>query len=133
MKKTPPHCPPFERSVGAMAPLCGAPAYRYQQSLPRCITCQDVCVQQSNAQKLISYRNLKWTLEDLLPCYCYTIKINSRTIRLQVWQPASAGKGADMSERQAHHCMTPEQALLRCECHSGKWTYCKNNVNQWLL
>ena len=26
-------------------------------------------------------RNLKWSLEDLLRCYCYTIKTNSRTIR----------------------------------------------------
>jgi len=27
------------------------------------------------------YRNLKWTFEDLLPCYCYTIKTKSTTIR----------------------------------------------------
>jgi len=33
----------------------------------------------------------------------------SRTIRSQVWQPAPTGKGADTSELQAHHCMTPEQ------------------------
>ena len=33
---------------------------------------------------------------------------NSRTIRSQVWQPVSAGKGADMSELQAHRCTTPE-------------------------
>jgi len=52
--------------------------------------------------------NLKWTFEDLLPCHCYAIKINSRTIRLQHSHPASAGKGADMSELQSHHCMTPE-------------------------
>jgi len=31
---------------------------------------------------------------------------NSRTI---LSQPASTGKGADMSELQAHHCMTSEQ------------------------
>jgi len=37
------------------------------------------------------------------------MRTNSRTIRSQVWQPASAGKGADMSELQAQHCMTPEQ------------------------
>ena len=28
---------------------------------------------------------------------------------LQVWQPASAGKGADVSKLQAQHCMIPEQ------------------------
>jgi len=64
MKKTPPPpCPPFERSVGAMPSSSGVPAYRYQQPLPCCITCQDVFVQQSNGQKRINYRNLKWTLE----------------------------------------------------------------------
>ena len=36
------------------------------------------------------YCNLKWTLEDLLPWYCYTLKINSKTIRSQVWQPVPA-------------------------------------------
>jgi len=39
--------------------------------------------------------------------FCYAIKTNSRTIRLQVSQPASTGKAADMSELQAHHCVTP--------------------------
>jgi len=37
------------------------------------------------------------------------MKTISKTIRSQVWQPALAGKGTDMSELQAHHCMTPEQ------------------------
>jgi len=31
------------------------------------------------------------------------------TIRSQVSQPDSAGQAADMSELQAHDCMTPEQ------------------------
>ena len=39
--------------------------------------------------------NLKWTFEDLLLCYCYAIKTKSTTIRKQVSQPASAGKGAN--------------------------------------
>ena len=52
------------------------------------------------------FRIFKW---DSLPYYCYTIKTNSRTICSQVLQPASAGKGADMSESQDHHYMTPEQ------------------------
>ena len=81
---------PILKVRGAIPPLSGVPAYRYQQSLSRCITCQDVCVQQLHAQ------NLMWTLEYLLPCYCYTIKTNSRTIRSQVGQPASACKGADI-------------------------------------
>jgi len=44
---------------------------------------------QQNAQRLLLYCNLKWTFEDLMPCYCYGLKTNSRTIRSQVWQPAS--------------------------------------------
>jgi len=32
---------------------------------------------------------------------------NGKTIRLQVWQLASAGKAAELSELQAHHCVTP--------------------------
>ena len=61
------------------------------------------------------YRNLKWTFEDLLPCYCYAIKNNSGTVCSQV---ASAGKGADVSELQAQHCMTTEQ-----------WTWLLCNVS----
>jgi len=36
---------------GEMSPISGVPTYRYQQSLSRCITCQDVCVQKSHAAK----------------------------------------------------------------------------------
>jgi len=64
-----------------------------QQSLAA-YTCQDVCVQQSHAAKPYC-SNLKWTFEDLLPCYCYATKANSRTRRSQVSQSAFAGKGAD--------------------------------------
>jgi len=56
MKKTP--LTPlslFWKVRGTTPPLSGVPAYRYQQSLPRCITCQRVCVQQSHvANRLIS-------------------------------------------------------------------------------
>jgi len=66
------------------------------------------------------YRDLKWTFEDLLPYNCYAIKPYSKTIRSQVSGTyASAGKGADMSEMQAHHCMTPEQ---------GMWLLCSVSV-----
>jgi len=33
----------------------------------------------SHVQQNACYRNMKWTFEDLLPCYCYAIKTNSRT------------------------------------------------------
>jgi len=39
---------------------------------------------------------LKCIFEDLLPCYCYARKANSRTICSRVSQPASAGKEADL-------------------------------------
>jgi len=69
----------------------------YQQQLLAAYTgtCQDVCVQQSHAAKRFC-RNLKLTFEDLLPCYWYATKANSRTIRSQVSQSAFAGKGADL-------------------------------------
>jgi len=38
------------------------------------------------------YCNLKRTYEDSLPCFCYAVKINSRTIPSQASQPSSAGK-----------------------------------------
>jgi len=51
MKKTPPARFLLLKDQGTMLPLSGVPAERYQQSLSRCITCQDVCVQQSHASK----------------------------------------------------------------------------------
>jgi len=51
MKKTPPPRHPLFKGQGAMPPLSGVPAYRYQQSLSRCITCQDIYVQQSQVAK----------------------------------------------------------------------------------
>jgi len=81
----------------------------------------------SNHMWLNAYHpNLKWTL---LPCYCYAMKANFRTIHTQVSQPASAGNVVDMSELQAQNCMTPQQicmtttvnpVLVQCECHIGK-------------
>jgi len=44
------------------------------------------------------YRNLKWRFEDWSPCYWYAIKTESTTIGWQVSQPASVGKGSNMSE-----------------------------------
>jgi len=62
----------------------------------------------SHIRQNACYRNLKRTFED----FCRVLlrnKTNSRTIRSQVSQPASAGKGADMSELQDYHSLTPEQ------------------------
>jgi len=39
----------------------------------------------------------------------YAIMTNSKTIRSRLSQPTSASKGVDMSELQAHHCMTLQQ------------------------
>jgi len=72
----------------------------------------------------------------------YAVKTNSRTIRSQVSQPASAGKGADMSELQAHHCITPEQwTWLLCSVsviYRNINCRCRHYINQselccWLL
>jgi len=53
------------------------------------------------------HSNFKRIFEDLLPCYCDAKKDNSRTIRSEVSQPASAGKEAELSELQTHHCTLP--------------------------
>ena len=63
--------------------------------------------------------SLKYTFEDLLPCYCHAIKPNDRTICAQVSQHATARKRADMSELQAHHCLTREE---------WTWLLCKLSV-----
>jgi len=55
-----------------------------------------------------AYNYLKLTFVDLLACYFYAVKTNDKAIRLPVSQPASTGKGANMSEMQAHHCMKAE-------------------------
>jgi len=102
----------------AMSPLSGMPAYRHQQSLSRCIPAK-MSAFNSHMRQNAWYRNFKWTSEDLLPCYCYAKKSKSKTIRSQVEQPAPAGKGADTSELQAHHCMTPEQRT---------WLFCSVSV-----
>jgi len=57
-------------------------------------------------QQNACHRNTKWTFADLLLCYCYAIKTNSRTIRSRLSQPTSADKGGDLSEPQVHQCMT---------------------------
>jgi len=62
--------------------------------------------------------NFKCIFEDLLPCYCYATKANSKTIRSRVSQPASAGKEAELSE--LHVTRTGNLSLVQCKCHIGK-------------
>jgi len=45
-------------------------------------------------QNAYSYRNLKQTFEDLLPCYCHTLKTNSGKIPIRGSQSTFVGKGA---------------------------------------
>jgi len=70
-----------------------------------------MCAFNSLMQQNAYYLNIKWTFAELLPCYFYAMKTNSRTIRSRLSQPASARKGGDMCEQQAHHSMT-----LYCNC-----------------
>jgi len=101
--------------VEAEALLQIHPCFFSHSSIKQCVlplsalTVSDVWGQQSHAEKRINYRNLKWTFDDSLPCYCYTTKRNSRTMLSQVSQRKSAGKWVEMSELQADHCITPEQ------------------------
>jgi len=63
------------KNFGLSTPLC------------HCIAAspvKDVWGQQLYVEKHINHRNLKWTFEDSLPCYCYPTKSNSRTTRSQV-------------------------------------------------
>jgi len=74
-------------------------------SLSRCIPAR-MCAFSSLMQQNACYCKIKWTFAGFLPWYCYAIKTNRRTIHSRLSQPTSAGKGGDMSELQAHHCMT---------------------------
>jgi len=65
-----------------------------------------MCAFNSLTQQNTCYRYIEWTFAGLLSRYCYAIKTNSRTICSRLSQTASAGKRRDMSELQAHHCMT---------------------------
>jgi len=53
------------------------------------------CAFNSLMQQNTYYRNIKWTSADLLPCYCYAIKTNSRITRSRFsHQPLQAKEGA---------------------------------------
>ena len=85
-----PRCPSLERS--------GIQCHRSPTSLfpavsSHCLATLPAKISafKSHLQQNAWHHNLKWTFEDLLPCYYYTIKTNSETIRSQVWQLAPAG------------------------------------------
>ena len=93
MKKTPPSpFLPFWKARGATS-LLTAISTHCLAALPA---------------KMTVFNSHKRTL-DLLPCYCYTIKTNRRTIRSQVFLPACAGKraapdlGGSQGARAPHH------------------------------
>jgi len=69
--------------------------YRYEQSLSRCTTCQDVCVQQLHAAKRLPFKCIS---EDLLPSYCYVTKANSKQFapKFRNLPLHSAGKEEDL-------------------------------------
>jgi len=83
-------------------------------------------------QQNACHSNIKWTFADLLPCYCYAIKTNSRKIRSRHSQSTSTGKGGDTSELQAHHCITLQLwTWLLCSVSfiQAKHCHCKNQIN----
>ena len=54
--------------------------FDYQRSLSRCITCHR-CLHSTVTCGLNTFYNyLNWIFEDLLPCYCYTIETNDKSV-----------------------------------------------------
>ena len=101
----------FSQSINA----CGLPLSAVTVSL-HCLTrnLRSTVTCKQNA----CYRNTKWTFEDLLPCYCYAMKTNWRTICSQLsYLPLQVKKGALL-----HDTRTVNLALVQCECYTGKWT-----------
>jgi len=56
-----------------MPPLSGVPAFRYQQSFSRCITCQDVCLRQSHVVK-----RLRSQLEVIIRRFAATLLLRNK-------------------------------------------------------
>ena len=64
-----------------------------------------------------------WTFEDLLPCYCYAIKNNDRTIHSQALQPTSAGVIPNMSSlncKLTTSCHQNGELTSSAVYHTGK-------------
>jgi len=64
-------------------------------------------------------RNLKCTFEHLLPCYCYAIKTNRRTIFATCLCRQRSGYEWTASS-SLHDTITVILAPVQCGCHTGK-------------
>ena len=79
-----------------------------------------MCAFNSLMQQNACHRNIKWTFADLLPCYCYAIKTNSRTILSRLSQQRRRHEwNASLS---LHDTITVNLTLVQCEFHTGKKT-----------
>ena len=82
----------------------------------------------SHVHQNVNCRNF----EPLLPCYCYAIKANFKTILPPSFATCLCRQCIGFSELQAHQsslhdARTVNPALVQCECHTGKWNcHCKN-------
>jgi len=83
---------------------------------------EDVWGQQLRAGKRINYRNLKWTFEDSLPCYCCAIKSNCRNALTSFASRVCRQRSGDewTASSSLHHTRTVKLALVQCACHTGK-------------
>ena len=76
------------------------------------------------ALKACMRQNAKRKHEDSLPCKCYAIKSNSRTICTQVSQLPSADRKSSGHEWTAnsslHNPRTVNMVLVHCGCRTGK-------------
>ena len=60
------------------------------------------------------YRNLKWTIGGLSPCYCYAIKTKTTTIRLQVSQSHLQAKNRTRANCAVALSVTGDLRLRLC-------------------
>jgi len=91
-----------------------------------------MCASNSLMQQNAFCGNIKRTLADLLPCYCYAIKINSRIIRSRLSQPplqAKEGTWVNCKLITAWHYNCEPMTLVQQEFHIGKNCHCKNQIN----
>jgi len=106
-----PRCTPFERSgrkwLRSMASLLTAITSHCLTALPAKMPAFNIRMRQT--PNIVTWSEYYKICCHVIIIYYYTVKTNSITILSQVRQPASAGKGAYMSELQAQYCMTPEQ------------------------
>ena len=113
-KAPPSQLPPFWKIRGHLS------AIRRSWSLSRCITCK-ICLRSIvTCGKTPS--TVIWTYDESLPCHCYALKANSRTMRSQVSRHESAAKRVGLIELQAHTARTRTANLAHvwCEFYTSK-------------